>query len=144
MFRLFRWCLPVLLALPAIPAQARVLVGVVDDRFRLCSNRVHEQCVVDGDTFRLRGERIRIADIDAPEIRPARCEREADLGSRATTRMLALLNAGRFTLNPWPGRDRDRNGRLLRVVTRRGQSLGRILVDEGLARRWGGRRKPWC
>ena len=102
MARLFLWVIPALLAIPATPAPARVLIGVVDARFRLCSHAVHEQCVVDGDTFRLRGQRIRIADIDAPEIRPSRCAREADLGSRATTRLLALLNAGRFTLQPGP------------------------------------------
>jgi len=133
-----------LLAIPATAAPARDLIGVVDARFRMCGSRVHEQCVVDGDTFRLRGQRVRIADIDAPEIRPSRCAREADLGARATSRLLSLLNAGRFTLDPWPGRDTDRHGRLLRVVTRRGESLGGMLVDEGLARPWTGRRRPWC
>jgi endonuclease YncB( thermonuclease family) len=41
-------------------------------------------------------------------------------------------------------RDADRYGRKLRVVTRNGRSLGDILVAEGLARRWDGRRRSWC
>ena len=41
-------------------------------------------------------------------------------------------------------RDTDRYGRKLRVVERDGVSLGETLVAEGLARRWEGRRRPWC
>ena len=40
--------------------------------------------------------------------------------------------------------DEDRYGRKLRVVVRDGWSLGETLVSEGLARRWTGRRLPWC
>jgi endonuclease YncB( thermonuclease family) len=89
--------------------------------------------------------RVRIADIDAPETHPPRCAREADLGARATARMRALLAAGPFELHPIPdGRDTDRYGRKLRIVTRGGRSLGDQLVGEGLARTWTGRREPWC
>ena len=42
------------------------------------------------------------------------------------------------------GRDQDRYGRKLRIVTRGGESLGEMLVAEGLAREWTGRREPWC
>jgi len=54
-----------------------------------------------------------------------------------------LLNAGPFALEQ-QGRDKDRYGRKLRVVTRRGASVGEILVQEGLAERWTGRRRNWC
>jgi hypothetical protein len=47
----------------------------------------------------------------------------------------ALLNQGAFTLEPI---DRDRYDRLLRTVTRDGESLGAMLVDEGLAEEWRG------
>jgi endonuclease YncB( thermonuclease family) len=99
--------------------------------------------VVDGDTFWDEGVDIRIADIDAPETHPPRCQAEADLGRRATLRMQELLNAGPFTLKPID-RDQDQYGRKLRIVMRDGRSLGMQLVDEGLARRWTGSRKPWC
>jgi endonuclease YncB( thermonuclease family) len=59
--------------------------------------------------------------------------------------MRALLAAGPFQLHPAPdGRDEDRYGRKLRIVTRGGRSLGDVLVDEGLARTWTGRREGWC
>lgn len=41
-------------------------------------------------------------------------------------------------------RDKDRYGRYLRKVDRNSQSLGDILVREGLARPWPGRRRSWC
>ncbi|MBP2562403.1 endonuclease YncB(thermonuclease family) [Neorhizobium galegae] len=47
-------------------------------------------------------------------------------------------------MQAWPGRDKDRYGRTLRSLTRHGHSLGDILVSEGLARTWAGRREPWC
>lgn len=112
-------------------------------RFGACHSGGGSNCVVDGDTFRLDGERIRIADIDAPETHPSRCAEEARLGNAATERLQALLNAGPVRL-AIRDRDTDRYGRKLRVVLRGGQSLGAQLVDEGLARAWTGRRRPWC
>ena len=47
--------------------------------------------VIDGDTFDFGGERIRIADIDTPEVR-GRCPYETELAARATGRMRELLN----------------------------------------------------
>jgi endonuclease YncB( thermonuclease family) len=35
--------------------------------FSLCGPSGGDNCVIDGDTFHFRGEKIRIADIDAPE-----------------------------------------------------------------------------
>ena len=99
--------------------------------------------VIDGDTFDYRGVRIRIADIDTPEVR-GRCPHETALAARATSRMRALLIAGPFQLERTGTRDVDRYGRQLRIVTRDGRSLGGQLVAEGLARPWRGRREPWC
>lgn len=100
--------------------------------------------VIDGDTFEHGGTRVRIADIDTPEMR-GRCPYESALAARATRRLGALLAAGPFELHPAPGgRDEDRYGRKLRIVTRGGRSLGDTLVAEGLARTWAGRREPWC
>lgn len=98
--------------------------------------------VTDGDSFRLCGERVRISDIDAPELR-ALCPAERLLAERATRRMRQLLAQGPFQMHRL-GRDRDRYGRLLRVVTRNGRSLGDQMVREGLARTWTGRREGWC
>lgn len=113
-------------------------------RFVLCGDLAGERnCVIDGDTFWYRGEKIRIADINTPEVSEPQCAREAQLGAQATGRLYDLLNAGPFTLEPID-RDRDQYGRLLRTVTRDGQSLGATMVSEGLAEEWRGYRGSWC
>ncbi len=113
--------------------------------FPVCAGSVRVTCVVDGDTFWLRGTKIRIADIDTPEVSRPGCPQEARLGRQATERLRQLLNAGRFSLAVPPnGRSRDRYGRELRIVVRDGKSLGAVLVREGLAERWGGPKRAWC
>lgn len=112
-------------------------------KFSICSGSPRTNCVVDGDTFWFRGQKIRIADIDTPELSPPRCTREARLGEAAKYRLLALLNAGAFSLATGSS-DEDRNGRKLRIVLRHGSSIGKTLVAEGLARHWDGRRRSWC
>jgi endonuclease YncB( thermonuclease family) len=116
----------------------------VSARFTICGHAKRIDCMVDGDTFWMAGTKIRIADIDTPETPPPRCAREGRLGKAATLKMQAMLNAGPFTLTPIR-RDVDRYGRKLRIVERNGQSLGAVLVRQGLARRYGGgKRSPWC
>jgi endonuclease YncB( thermonuclease family) len=124
-------------------------IGMVEEptsdgaRFTICHVGGGTNCVVDGDTAWIRGEKLRIADIDAPETHPPRCEAEAKLGDRATRRLAELMNAGPFEQRS-ADRDVDRYGRRLRVLVRDGRSLGDQLVAEGLARTWEGRRRPWC
>lgn len=120
--------------MPALPAAFS---------FPRCAIMPVGNCVVDGDTFHYDGMKIRIADIDTPETNPPRCAYEADLGSRATSRLQELLAAGPIDLRRID-RDEDTYGRKLRIVMRDGESIGRILVAEGLARTWTGRRQPWC
>ena len=114
-----------------------------NENFSECSGPIRFSCVVDGDTFWLQGEKIRIADINAPEVSEPQCPSEAQLGARATERLIVLLNAGAFSLET-ADRDEDQYGRKLRVVTRGGKSLGETLVNEGLAERWKGYRGSWC
>ena len=134
-------------ALPAAKStpQASSSIATIPARtFGKCHSGGGLNCVVDGDTFWIDGEKIRIADIDTPETHPSRCAEEARLGNAATDRLQVLLNAGAFELEPIR-RETDRYGRKLRIVVRNGQSLGGILVSEGLARSYaGGRRDGWC
>lgn len=112
--------------------------------FGFCHEGGGTNCVVDGDTFWFQGVKIRVADIDTPETHPPRCAAEAERGTAATRRLQQLLNAGTFTLTS-VGEDSDRYGRKLRIVERGGQSLGDVMVSEGLARSYsGGPRAGWC
>jgi micrococcal nuclease len=113
-------------------------------RFRLCRGMRQQNCVIDGDTIRYGGVRIRLADIDAPEVGDPKCASEAALGNQATQRLLELMNAGSFEIIRASGRDEDMYGRKLRVVARNGRSVADTLVAEGLARRWDGARRSWC
>jgi micrococcal nuclease len=133
------------LSLPAPPLLSRGPTG--PDResasFGRCAMGSRYTCVIDGDTFWYRGEKIRIADINTPETSSPKCAFEAQLGERATRRLIDLLNAGAFTLEPID-READKYGRTLRVVTRSGTSIGRTLEAEGLAEHWRGYRRNWC
>ena len=126
-----------------LPPKLSLLAGSASPRFEICGV-TRRTCVVDGDTFWLEGEKIRIADIDTPEISEPKCDSEYQLGMKATYRLRDLLNEGAFEVRPIGNRDEDRFGRKLRVIVRHGLSLGDQLVSEGLARTWTGRREPWC
>ena len=141
-------------ALPTQTANDQFPVSSIGDKTRtrqgdlrhypVCARgMMRANCVVDGDTFYLDGATIRISDIDAPETHPPRCAHEADLGDRATRRLSELLSAGPFQLVR-ADRDVDKYGRQLRVVIRDGRSIGKMLVAEGLARAWSGKRRAWC
>jgi|SRR5215217_3423542 len=111
--------------------------------FPTCAGSTRRNCVVDGDTFWLDGVKIRLADINTPEISAPACAYEAQLGRSAQQRLGQLLNQGEFELFA-AGRDEDQYGRKLRIAERDGRSLGQVLVAEGLAHDWQGRRESWC
>ncbi len=106
--------------------------------------------VHDGDTVRLcSGERIRIANIDAPELRGSeRCSRVraqelADTKNPAWCDfyrgMLARDALSSFMASGKPRIWRlgtDRYGRTLARISVNGLDAGRYLISRGLARRW--------
>lgn len=114
--------------------------GLAATALTICAPGPRDNCVVDGDTFWIKGEKVRIAGIDAPEMR-GRCAYESRLAIVSRDRLLVLLNSGSFRLNR---EGEDRYGRTLAVVTLNGRSVGDTLVSEGLARTWAGRHEPWC
>jgi micrococcal nuclease len=129
------------------PQKIVLVAGPMDHEsghFGHCHGPVRITCVVDGDTIWYQHQKIRLSDINAPEVSEPACDYELELGEKATDRMLELLNQGRFSLVPLPGRDADVYGRKLRAITRGGRSLGGVLVAEGLAERWMGYRRDWC
>lgn len=100
--------------------------------------------VWDGDSIRLgttrQSEAVRIFNIDAPEME-GRCAYETDLALQAKIRLAEILEGRRVEILR---QGTDRYGRTLAAVRVEGQDVGDILVGEGLARTWTGRREPWC
>lgn len=100
---------------------------------------------IDGDTIVVSGEHIRILNIDAPEIGHPKCDAELRLGMVAKRRMQEVIEGGQVSLERGDkGRLKDRYGRSLARVFVDGQDAGEVLVKEGLAREWDGKRHPWC
>ncbi|SFG08636.1 nuclease homologue [Novosphingobium sp. CF614] len=103
----------------------------------LCVGSVH-----DGDTLRTcAGERVRIANIDAPEMpdspkctgRTRRGWCDYRLAERSRDALAGLLAASPARLRRI---GRDKYGRTLAIVTVNGQDAGEYLIARGLARRW--------
>lgn len=132
-----------LFAAVLLAAVALIATGQPADASGLprCQAGPRDNCVVDGDTIWLAGEKIRLAGFDAPELDGARCRQERELAEAATTRLVTLLARGTLTVQR---HGIDRYGRTLAVVSIGGRDVGGVLVAEGLARRWTGRREPWC
>ncbi len=113
--------------------------------------------VVDGDTLEVRARiwlgqeiatRVRLAGIDAPELR-ARCARERALALRAADFLARRLAVGGPASSGIRLHDIENGkyaGRVLaRVETADGQDLARLLLAAGLAQPYdGGRRASWC
>ena len=112
-------------------------------RFERC-DKIRTNCVVDGDTFWYQGVKIRVSDVDAPEIGRPRCVQERELGILATNYLVEFLNEGTFDLHRTTGRHQDRYGRELYVIKRGDRSFGDDLVSRGLAHRWIGHKQSWC
>ena len=86
--------------------------------------------------------KVRLADIDTPELRKNKCQAERDLGLKARARLLELLKgAGRIDMLAIK---RGHYGRVIARLLADGQDVGAILLTEGLARRYQGKREAWC
>lgn len=97
-------------------------------------------CVVDGDTIWLRGEKIRIADIDAPELR-GRCRAETELARAARDRLRVILRGADLEVRR---AGRDRYGRTLATIRAGRIEVGEALIAGGHAAPWRGRKADWC
>ena len=117
---------------------------VVAASFTHCGPGRGPTCVVDGDTFKLGDRKIRITGIDAPELAAPKCPAEAALARRSAERLRQLLSQGSFEMIAHRLQRQDRHGRDLMVVRRGEVSIGRQMIDEGLAHRYIGSKRSWC
>lgn len=130
--------------LPPAPLAALLLLASAPGALAMpvCASGPRKTCVVDGDTLWVEGVKYRVEGIDAPELgTSAACDAEALLAVRAAYRLAEMLSAG------VPAVERtgtDRYGRGLARLSVAGADVGERLIEEGLARRWTGRRESWC
>ncbi len=142
-----RYLIAALLALPGVAMAADTLPGPI---------QAEVIRIIDGDTIEVRAKiwldqyietGVRLAGLDAPELR-GKCEREKALARKAKARVEQLVKPGsRVRLTKI--REGKYAGRVVAVVSFQylyGQeALATVLIDEGLARRYKGRRRQgWC
>jgi micrococcal nuclease len=121
------------------------VTSIVSISFSFCADRIDTNCVVDGDTIRINGDKIRLVGFNTPEISEPACPAEAAKGEQAKLRLLELLNSGELSFAATADQDRDRYGRLLRQVKVDGRDVADTLISEGLAEPYrGGQKRNWC
>jgi endonuclease YncB( thermonuclease family) len=114
-----------------------VLYGVVAfASAALASDIAGQASVVDGDTLDIHGQRIRIADIDAPEHNQL-CD-DANgahymCGGMAANQLAHFIGQRPVICSPLYN---DRWGRAVAFCSVEGQDLGEWLVKNGMAIRW--------
>lgn len=109
--------------------------------------------VLDGDTFSADvmladgitiAVRVRIIDIDAPELSGA-CDQEIQMANLAKNRLAELLPAGAVVTLSRVKDDRYLGRIDASVKTEDGADISKILISEKLVRKYdGGKRKGWC
>ncbi|NNH57526.1 hypothetical protein HLI01_12215 [Rhizobium laguerreae] len=133
---------PMIQPIKAVPPPAPPAVSETGTvAFGYCGQGAHINCVGDGGVFWYKGEKIVIADMASPVVDQARCDGERRVAFAAKSRLLALLNAGPFTMNT-AGKSEPSGAP--RVVSRDGRSFGAQLINEGLARKPGTAGSAWC
>jgi endonuclease YncB( thermonuclease family) len=96
---------------------------------------------IDGDTIEIDGERIRLENVDTPEVK-GKCDAERMLAQVAKSFTQAAIDRGPITIQRIARK--DQYGRSIAWVKIDGQDLGQMLIDAGLARKWTGKRRSWC
>lgn len=126
-------------------SQAFASSSATSVHFSICSAGGGANCVIDGDTIRWNGEKVRLVGFNTPEISEPQCAAEATKGKQAKLRLQQLLNSGSVSFSATVDRDRDRYGRLLREVRVDGRDVAELMISEGLAEPYsGGQKRDWC
>lgn len=106
----------------------------------LCGNGKRVNCIVDGDTIWVNGEKIRLQGFNAPEMNGS-CEQERRLAVKARDELRRAINGRSLAIER---NGQDRYGRTLATVRVDGRDVADELIDRGLAHRWRGYKESWC
>lgn len=97
--------------------------------------------IVDGDTIAIGRERIRLRELDAPEIFHPKCAAEFGRGIAATIRLEQILRSAPLDIQR---HGHDRYGRTLAFLYAGTRDVSRQMIDEGFAVEFGHGRPDWC
>jgi endonuclease YncB( thermonuclease family) len=133
------------------PAFLQTAPQKIEGRFTRCGPGRGYYCVIDGDTFKLGAQSVRVVGIDTAEAgEHARCAREASQAEASTAALQSWLNRASFRISARIDEPTDRYGRSLRIVKRLNPDgsedrLADYMRREGGARSYlGGWRGGWC
>jgi endonuclease YncB( thermonuclease family) len=136
------------LAISAVIIGFSAMLGDVDNgaaaraqRFAGCGTETGSNCVVDGDTIQMGGQRIDIAGLQAPQIETARCVEEQRRGAEALERLIGIMNSGKVAVG---AAVIGPNGELRRRVTVAGRDVAAAMVAAHAARPADGTSASWC
>jgi micrococcal nuclease len=121
----------------------------IEGSFTRCGLGRGYYCVIDGDTFKMGQQSVRVVGFDTAEVE-AQCAREASQAEASTQALQRWLNRGPFRITARLDEPIDKYGRSLRIVKRLNADgsedrLADYMVAQGGARRyWGGHRWGWC
>lgn len=100
--------------------------------------------VIDGDTIDVRGTRVRVANLDTPDIGShAKCAAERQLGEASKRHAIQLVRSAKRVEIVRPER-LDRYGRTVAHISLDGRDFGEMMLRAGQARPWRGRSSNWC
>lgn len=125
----------------AIVTQRNAQAEAARPAFGQCYNTSGGNCVLDGDTIYLGGQKVELAGFDAPEVRGAECPAEAERGVDAAVRLLALLNKGPVTVARM---ERDSDGLVRPRIEVGGRDVATAMINAGVGREIEGGRRNWC
>lgn len=124
---------------PALPSSRppveNVSLGAKPGTFAFCGRSGLNNCVADGNTFWLKGAKMKLAGIAVPQTDQARCLEERQKGFAAKVRLRDMLNGGNFQVASMGGAS---------TLSRSGVSFADQLVREGLALPAGRGNQSWC
>lgn len=110
------------------------------ERFGQCYDAEGSNCVLDGDTIYVQGQKVLIAGVTAPKIQGAQCDDERTRGIDSAVRLADLLNSGQVSVG---ASVREPDGQMRTKVEVGGNDVGSAMIGAGLARAYGN-SDGWC
>lgn len=120
------------------PQVENVSLGAKPGAFAFCGRSGLNNCVMDGNTFWMKGVKMKLAGIEVPQTDQARCMEERARGFSAKVRLRDMLNSGSFQVAA------GGQGAEVKAMSKSGISFADQLIKEGLARRAGSASPSWC